>query len=337
MSNNIQANENLLIVDQRFQAWTATIAVSESDNLYKKKLSSALLKNGRKAIFPGKELKVFDTIKRRSDRYLDKVGIKMLGMHVIPESREAEVFHELQKYEAQWQDAIAELKAKYDQAFAAWLEDEVRVEDAEWADHLPAYKLDAVDACARFKTETYSFRIEPVGAAAEATKKLLDGLDGQALAAVHDYAKEFCEAQQLYTKDDISLSTRNKSTLRDLIKKTSSFTFLNRELVPVLDILNEMYKVFDAASGEVEGYDAIKLKSAYLTLASEDALKAIIEQGGAPLEAMVGISQQHSPDADPDEVLSSIFDSAAEPAPTKSAKKAQPAEPVDDPFAAIFG
>jgi len=286
MSNDeLTATETLIVVEQNFTLWTGTVALEESDHIYRKILPGGLMQKGRKSIFPKTGINPLETIKQRSRRYLESVAMPILGKWAIPQSKEAAVFLRLQNFDSEWTQALDHLARTYDQQFERWVSDTVRPKDPLWAKQVIDCKLPVDDVIARFHCELYSMSIIPSGTAAHNTATLLDGMGGRLLQEVQRFANSVCDSQGLYTAttDHQGITLRTRVGHLELLDKVRSFRFLGNDLATVEMFLAQMTPLLmKGQKGRIRGLNFWKLKAAFIGLSTDAGMAAIVNFQATP-------------------------------------------------------
>lgn len=226
--------------------------------------SETLATLGAYKICDPKDIKNFQQIKGKAERYLRRQGLPILGAIGIPAAKFEKVHLELAKFKAQFDDAAATFVAAFDSALAKWKTEQL-AENPKYA-HLFNRTPDADHVEKRLAFTYHPYRISAPGDAPELNahyESQVGGLKGELLTEVASEATQLITDYLMGKGPNGVVQKREYVTQKTLgplkraAAKLDSFRFLDPSIGPLADAISEVINALPPQ--RIEGASLIKL------------------------------------------------------------------------------
>ncbi|MCB5162951.1 DUF3150 domain-containing protein [Marinomonas algarum] len=239
--SNITHLERLCVFHLDFDIWSGQTRLFASDL----KLgeggeipSEKVTQLGSKRICDPQRLKDFNRLKSEARRLLTSHGMPFMNGFAVPAQKVQEICDELDRIERDFKDAKDAFISGYSAAIEEWINDNPEYEDAIRAGALPQSEVER-----KIGFEYEIFMIQPVeGEKEKSLSRKAEGLGGDLLDEVTQQAQDFF-IKNLSGKDRCGVTT--KLSLKKIRDKVDGLSFLNGNLVPLVDLLDQTLNVYE--------------------------------------------------------------------------------------------
>lgn len=334
MTTEMKNLEKLVLVSLDIDIWSGQAKLQASDL---KRISvedlppESLASLGSKRLCNKEHLKVFSKLKTRALRAVMDHGRPFLGGYAYPMDRMVELEGRLMMIEQEYQSAKSQFMNRYDEAVSDWIN-----ENPEYADAILAGALTRAEVGERLNFGFQIINIQPAESSEAQTrlKKSVRGVGDALVDEISDKANDFFEKYLIGTEQ---VSTQTKRTLSNMRDKVSGMAFLNGNLLPMEQLLDEMLQGYEAHRGNkhVVGEDYNRILAATLILSDRKKLDRYTS-GELSLEKLLDSMSGNKPEEKEAEVEpykpSSPVGEAAYTVATTEAEAEDNAEAEDDFF-----
>lgn len=227
--------ERLVLVGLNVNIWSARKKLHREELDKDAKLPPEhMVSLGSKNCIDLSHLSVFDTLKRRAVRAVEKRGVRLMGAVGVPDTVHLEVVAELQEIERDFNAAKADFLSKYDALCQEWISKSDQ--DKQWQQVL---RRSITPKAYVEKGLNFNFtmcRIIPDETSASTAAGLvreIGGLSGQLYGEIADEANDIMES--MAGKDAVTQKTVNR--LRGMHAKLVSLAFVNPDIQDFADYL----------------------------------------------------------------------------------------------------
>lgn len=221
-----------VLVTMDIHAWSATCRLTRDDlpagvTLPPEELATL----GSKRLFDPVQLRVFDKLKTRATRAIDKVGIRFMPSAWFVDMKHwPELEFKLAEIRSLWDAALDEFCASYDDGCRAWLQ-----QFPQWADILRNAMPDVGNVRRRYIFRHVAMQVQP------ANDDAVDAVNGLSDAATEDMLRTANEVWRIVFEDRTKRMTqRTLSPVKDLSNKLHAMTFACPSCGVIAGILDEM-------------------------------------------------------------------------------------------------
>lgn len=229
--------ERLVLVGLNVNIWSARKKLHRDELDKDAKLPPEdMVSLGSKNCIDLSHLSVFDTLKRRAVRAIEKRGVRLMGAVGVPDTVHLEVVAELQEIEREFNAAKADFLSKYDSLCQEWISKSDK--DQQWQEVL---RRSITPKAYVEKGLNFNFtmcRIIPDETSASTSAGLvreIGGLSGQLYREIADEANDIMES--MAGKEAVTQKTVNR--LRGMHAKLVSLAFVNPDVQDFADYLQE--------------------------------------------------------------------------------------------------
>ncbi|RCW64010.1 uncharacterized protein DUF3150 [Marinobacter nauticus] len=272
MQTEIKNLEKLVLVSLDIDIWSGQAKLQASDlkrisveDLPPERLASL----GSKRLCNKEHLKVFAKLKTRATRAVLEYGRPFLGGYAYPRDRAQELEGRLIIIEQEYLEAKRQFLNRYDQAVEDWIN-----ENPEYAEAIRAGALTRAEVGERLNFGFQIINIQPTESA-EAQTRLKKSVQGVGDALVDEIAERANEFFEKYLVGAEQISTQTKRTLKNMRDKVSGMAFLNGNLLPMEQLLDEMLRgyAFHQGKKHVTGEEFNRILAATLILSDRKKLE----------------------------------------------------------------
>lgn len=236
MSKIVTALQSVVVITPQIHIWSGKVTVKRNEDLTSASglPPEALVSDGTKRVIDPKHLTKLETQRRNVNRYLARVGIRSSMGYLVQPEDEAEVHRELSKAQVQFEEAKADIVAKYGLLCREW-----ECQNPGFEALLQRNRPDAlaVAAACDFDYATYQLtqaespegkrRFESVGKAATS-------------ALVEDVTKSASDLLKNSFKGRDSVTQRAVNVVRELIDKLKGFSMFDPRVGPAAAALEKV-------------------------------------------------------------------------------------------------
>ena len=272
-SGKISHLEKLCVVHTDFNIWSGQVRLTADDL----KLGAGgeippekIAQRGTKKICDPAKLNGFHRLKTDARRNLLRVGMPFMNGHAIPVARTDDVVKKLDEIHAEFEKLRHEFILGYHQAIDDWCKENPEYETAIRAGAKPR---DFVQKRIGFEFQVFMIAPAEDEKLNERLGEKVKGLGDELIAELVEDAEKFY-TDRLMGRDKAMVST--KATLRNMRDKLDGLAFLNSNIKPLVDLINDTLNGYAtyAVGREVTGPFFHQLTATVLILSS----KARIEQ-----------------------------------------------------------
>lgn len=240
---------------------------------------------GSKKIIDNKDLKVFDTIKKRVERKLSSIGISFegLGAYAIPDDQAEKVAKILDDAEAEFKAHKASFISEYNDHIQKWID-----AHPTWEHIIRNYTPQAVEVEGKIQFSWRCFKV--VAAVADISSPLNKGLTKDVGGLAGQLYKETAIAAQRMLENVTAINTwrdRTLSPLRQIRQKLDGLSFLDSGVQYLTNSIDHILTIMSGKGPftDVEVSQAIMLLN---TLADEKRMRDHIQlvRQGAQISAI---------------------------------------------------
>lgn len=271
MTTRITNLDKLVLVNLDIDIWSGQAKLQASDL---KRISvddlppESLASLGSKRLCNKEHLKVFSKLKTRAVRAVTDHGGPFLGGYAYPASRAQELEARLMTIEAEYLEAKRQFLNRYDDAVSDWIN-----ENPDYADAIRAGALTRAEVSERLNFGFQIINVQPTESP-ESQERLKKSVQGVGDALVDEIAQRANEFFEKYLVGAEQISTQTKRTLKNMRDKVSGMAFLNGNLLPMEQLLDEMLRGYEAHTGSkhVTGEEFNRVLAATLILSDRNKL-----------------------------------------------------------------
>lgn len=272
MKTEIKNLDKLVLVNLDIDIWSGQAKLQASDL---KRISvedlppESLASLGSKRLCNKEHLKVFSKLKTRANRAVMDHGRPFLGGYAYPSDRVQELEGRLIIIEQEYLEAKRQFLNRYDQAVEDWIR-----ENPDYAEAIRAGALTRAEVAERLNFGFQIINIQPTESP-EAQTRLKKSVQGVGDALVDEIANRANEFFEKYLVGAEQVSTQTKRTLKNMRDKVSGMAFLNGNLLPMEQLLDEMLRGYAVHQGKkhVTGEDFNRILAATLILSDRNKLE----------------------------------------------------------------
>lgn len=226
---------------------------------------STLASLGSKRIVDPKRVAIFETLKRRAERMLSSIGIRLLGGYGIPLDRVQEVVSTLGELRQEFLQAKDQFLVQYDNSIENWIS-----EQGEWGDIIRTVVSPRSEVDRQLGFGWQVFQIQSVsGAENTGIEEEMGGLSDQLFAEVSKEATRIFEESFLMKA---SVKQRAVGQILPIQNKLHGLAFLDPRALVMSNFLDEVMQSMPK-TGSVQGRDLSALFGLLVILSSPDKIR----------------------------------------------------------------
>lgn len=233
MKNAICNLDNVVLVRLDIHTWTGRKKLRPEDikgQIPPKELASL----GSKNIVDPKRISAFDTIKRRSERMLQAIGIRLMGGYAIPVDKIDEVVDLLEAYRDEYFLNKKSFLSSYQLEVDRWVE-----EQGEWGEIIRGAVTPVSYIQDQLDFDWVMYNIQPTGVANldDRFDKQVGGMASQLFLEITKESERILEKSFL-----LKTSVRQKSlnAVRAMMEKLEGLSFLDQKAGAIAGVLSEV-------------------------------------------------------------------------------------------------
>jgi len=287
--------DNLFLIENNTRFWSATARITE-DYLQSLGVDINTLLNrvdstddtatigGTVKIVDPKQLRPFNALRKRVERYLQTVGVRFLGGYATPLTRKDEISQNLSDFKAEFDLLLKDFIQNYRFNLNDWT-----YKHPEWKNLILQMAPDVNSIERRFKFDWNEYQIKPVSsndneddeaAVSPAEEKILNSLSDKLFDEIAKDAHDlWIRLQGRKTVKSVSINP-----LRQMYVKLAGLCIINPVIEPVVQAINETLCFADTSIQDHREVDALNLagiNGLLLLLSNPDSVK---ESGRLALE-----------------------------------------------------
>ena len=316
MTTETKNLDKLVLVNLDIDIWSGQAKLQASDL---KRISvedlppESLASLGSKRLCNKEHLKVFSKLKTRAIRAVTDHGRPFLDGYAYPVNRMVELEGRLITIEQEYLDAKRQFLNRYDEAVEDWIR-----ENPEYAEAIRAGALTRAEVGERLNFGFQMINIQPAQSE-EANARLKQSVQGVGDALVDEIAARANEFFEKYLVGAEHVSTQTQRTLKNMRDKVSGMAFLNGNLLPMEQLLDEMLRGYASHQGQkhVTGEEFNRILAATLILSDRHKLDRYTS-GELSLEKLLNSMSGTKPEEEPSETPAEADATPSQPAAPES-------------------
>lgn len=264
--------------------WSGTVKVTRETDLASAKANlppEDLVSDGRKRVIAKEPLAVFLAIRKRVERLLGNLGIRLLGGFAVPVESTAEIEAELPKLEQEFLSARNELIADLDLHYLNW-----EVMHPGWADFLSRErpKASVVEARCAFHVGCIRAESPDISSSAAAATRF-NAIANAALPTLLQETAERAEKLLGEFTGKVSCTQKSVASVRRLVDKLDAFAFLDQRVRPMVDVMQSQFNRL-AKTGPIDALGTTTLLWVLKQLADPETM---LQHGQGTVDAQQGL------------------------------------------------
>jgi hypothetical protein len=270
-NDNVQVLDKIALVNLDVHTWSGRKKLRPEDikgHVPPKKLASL----GSKRIVDPKKVATFETLKRRAERLLGSVGIKLMGTYAIPLDRAEELVSELSAIRKEFNDEKSKFLLNYDKSVEAWI-----AEQEEWGNIIRSAITPVAEVRNQLSFGWQVFHVQPTGLDDSGLDDEIGGMAGQLFSEISREASR-CFEESFLMK--LKVGQRALRPLRSIQEKLKGLSFLDGRAAALSEFLDETLNSLPKV-GSIEGEPLNKMFGLLVVLSSTSK---IAEYGQALLD-----------------------------------------------------
>ncbi|NLC22085.1 MAG: DUF3150 domain-containing protein [Halomonadaceae bacterium] len=270
-NDNIQVLDKIALVNLDVHTWSGRKKLRPEDikgHVPPKKLASL----GSKRIVDPKSVATFETLKRRAERLLGSVGIRLMGTYAVPLDRAEELVAELSSIREEFNTKKSLFLQSYDQSVEAWI-----TEQEEWGSIIRSAITPVAEVRNQLSFGWQVFHVQPTSIDDSGLDDQIGGMAGQLFSEISREASRCFEDSFLMK---LKVGQRALRPLRSIQEKLKGLSFLDGRAFAVSEFLDETLNSIPKV-GSIEGEPLNKLFGLLVVLSSTSK---IAEYGQALLD-----------------------------------------------------
>lgn len=193
---------------------------------------------GSKKLIDTKVIAVFDTLKKRAERYLSSIGVSFegLGAWAVPDDKVAEVAAHLEAIKAEFEVEKAKFINQYDDHVTKWMKDH-----KEWEHIIRNYVESSLEVGSKIQCSWRCFKV--VAAVDDQSSALNNGLNDDIGGLAGQLYKETAAAATGMLKNVTSIGAwreRTLSPLRSIRSKLNGLSMLDGGVSTLVDSIDHV-------------------------------------------------------------------------------------------------
>lgn len=255
---NEQVLDQVAMIHLDVHTWSGRKKLRKEDikgDVPPKKLASL----GSKRIVDPKKVATFESLKRRAERLLGSIGIRMMGTYAVPLDQVKELVAQLQGIKNEYVDAKAKFVSSYHRDVESWI-----AEQEEWGDIIRQAITPVDDVKRQLSFGWQVFRVKPTNIDDSGLDEEVVGMAGQLFREIsREASRIFEESFLMKTK----VGQRSMRPLRNIQEKLKGLSFLDGRAAALSDFLNDTLASLPQA-GAIEGEQLNKIFGLLVVLSS---------------------------------------------------------------------
>lgn len=254
----VQVLEQVALINLDVHTWSGRKKLRPEDikgNVPPKKLASL----GSKRIVDPKKVATFESLKRRAERLLGSVGIRMMGTYAVPVDRVKELIVGITDIRNEFEKEKASFLSSYHTSVEAWI-----AEQAEWGEIIRSAITPVADIRSQLSFGWQVFHVQPTGLDDTGLEQEIGGMAGQLFNEIsREAARIFEESFLMKTK----IGQRALRPIRSIQEKLKGLSFLDGRASALSDFLDTTLAGVPKV-GSIEGEHLNKLFGLLIVLSS---------------------------------------------------------------------
>lgn len=240
ITNQTTSLTGMVLYYPLIEVWSGTVKVTRETDLAAAKGDlppEDLVSDGRKRVIAKDPLAPFLAIRKRVERLLGHLGIRLLGGYAVPVESTSEIEAELPKMEKEFLDARDELVANLGLHYMNW-----EVAHPSWTDMLKRERPDENVVSARCAFHVGCIRAEsPDGSTSAAAATRFTAIANSALPTLLQETADQAEKLLEHFTGKVSCTQKSVNSVRRLVDKLEAFAFLDQRVRPMVDVMQAQF------------------------------------------------------------------------------------------------
>ena len=312
IQSNLTVLDNILALNLNISLWTARKKMTPEDFGGVELPPDDLATLGSKRIADPEKLRIFNTLKARAFKFLDKHGIRFMSGWAIPEQKADIITDELISIRQDFFNAKDAFLEAYEENLNAWI-----AKHNNWAEIIRSSVVSADYVRSRMDFRWQIFKVAPLmehtSTSAVREAGLAEEVEGLGAALFGEISKSAEEIWKKVYMGKTEVTHKALSPLKTLHEKLIGLTFIEPHVAPVAEIIETALKQVPAR-GNITGASLCMLQGLVCLLRDSDSLllhsQKLIE-GYEPADVLGGLVSTPKSGAnsdEPDDLLPELVD-----------------------------
>lgn len=247
-------------------------------------LPDSIAELGNKNICDPTILRTFKTLRVRSSRTCEKIGMPFMGGYAIPVDQKDRIIEQLDNLRNLFNAHKDNVLRDYDNMIQQWVSD-----NQKYADILEDSLLDRSEVEAKLN---FDFQLVPVEAIGHTEQD--ERLGNQVANIAYDLVDEMAlTLSEFFNKNFAgrdSVSRKTCKTLEKTREKLATLTFLHSNLAPCLNLIDRLITLYGVSTtGKMEGSDFYQAMSIVLMLNDKEKMHRLLDGDITESDLIAGI------------------------------------------------